>query len=190
MYISYRAIPAALALTAIGITAHAQEALGGDAGLACEAILCLSTASPPQECNRALRRYFSISHRRLAETIRRRNSFLRLCPSSQQTVPVAPLLEPALQAEGRCDAASLNASQRRPTGSAPDAFAVSNRMPAYCEAYLAQAYSDWAQVLPRYVGVPGRGGHWVPARDHARAQKAWQARAGAEGGVRIDTAVH
>ncbi len=61
-----------------GLTAHAQDELTGDTRLACEAVLCLSTASPPAECAPALRRYFSITHRRLAQTISRRSRFLQL----------------------------------------------------------------------------------------------------------------
>ena len=184
MHRRYLAVAATLALSGFTLTGHAQELLAGDARLACEAILCLSTGSPPQECAPALRRYFSITHRRLAQTIRRRGDFLRLCPASQQTAPMSSLVTAQSQAAGRCDAAALNASERRLTGLAPDDIAVSNRMPAYCEAYLAHAYSDWAQVLPRYVGVPERGGYWVPARDHARAQSDWRARVAAEDALR------
>lgn len=180
MYSRYLAIPVALCLAGFSLAAKAQEELVGDVRLACEAVLCLSTGSPPAECNSALRRYFSITHRRLAQTIRQRSNFLRLCPASPQTALLSSLVTAQSEAAGRCDAASLNASERRLTGLAPDDFAVSNRMPAYCEAYLAHAYSDWAQVLPRYVGVPERGGYWVPARDHARAQNAWRARVAAE----------
>lgn len=190
MYRRYLAVPAALAMAGFSFTALAQEVLGGDTRLACEAVLCLSTGSPPAECTPALRRYFSITHRRLAQTIRLRSNFLRLCPASQQSAPMSSLVTAQSQAAGRCDAASLNASQRRLTGLAPDDFAVSNRMPGYCEAYLAHAYSDWANVLPRYVGVPERGGYWVPASEHARAQIDWQARVKAEDAARTSAAAH
>lgn len=185
----YLAMPVALALTGFSLHANAQE-LQGDARLACEAILCLSTGSPPGECNPALKRYFSITHRRLGQTIRLRNNFLRLCPASGQTELMSSLVTTQSQAAGRCDAQALNASERRVTGLAPDDFAVSNRMPAYCEAYLAHAYSDWAHALPRYVGKPERGGYWVAARDHARAQSDWQARVEAEDAVRNRAAAH
>ncbi|MET1114433.1 MAG: TrbM/KikA/MpfK family conjugal transfer protein [Comamonas sp.] len=186
----YLAVPAALALAGSCLSATAQEVLEGDAKLACEAVLCLSTGSPPGECRPALKRYFSITHRRLAQTIRQRNNFLRLCPASQQTESMASLVNAQSRAAGRCDAQALNASERRLTGRAPDDFAVSNRMPAYCEAYLAHAYSDWAHVLPRYVGTPERGGYWVAARDHARAQSDWQARVAAEDAARTSAAAH
>lgn len=187
MYSKYLAVPVALALAGFGLLATAQEVLEGDARLACEAVLCLSTGSPPAECGPALRHYFGITHRRLSQTIRKRSNFLRLCPASQ-TPPMSSLVTAQAQAAGRCDAASLNASQSRPTGLAPDDFVVSNRMPAYCEAYLAHAYSDWAQALPRYVGVPERGGYWVAAKDHARAQRAWQALKVAEDAARSSAA--
>ena len=44
--------------------------LTGDTGLACEAILCLSSSERPSECARSLQRYFSINHKRLGDTIR------------------------------------------------------------------------------------------------------------------------
>ncbi|MCD2514399.1 TrbM/KikA/MpfK family conjugal transfer protein [Comamonas endophytica] len=176
----YLVVSAIVAVAGFGLNAYAQVELEGDVRLACEAVLCLSTGSPPQECNQALRHYFSITHRKLAQTIRKRKDFLNLCPASQQTAPMSDLVAAQSEAAGRCDAASLNASESRPTALAPEVFTVSNRMPAYCEAYLAHAYSDWARVLPRYVGVPERGGYWVAAKDHAAAQRAWQARIRAE----------
>jgi hypothetical protein len=74
---------AALAVAAFGAipgTAGAQEILTGDTRLACEAILCLATGTQPSECTPSLRRYFSISYRKLSDTIRGRVNFLNLCP--------------------------------------------------------------------------------------------------------------
>lgn len=180
MYSRYLAAPAAFALAGFSLTASAEKPLEGNVRLACEAVLCLSTGSPPAECNAALQRYFGIKHRKLADTLRKRKDFLNLCPASQESSQMSDMVGAQSQGAGRCDAASLNVSEIRPAGSAPDAFTVSNRMPAYCEAYLAHAYSDWAHMLPRYVGVPERGGYWVASKDHAAAQRAWQARIRAE----------
>lgn len=72
---------AALAVAAFGAipaTASAQEILTGDTRLACEAILCLATGTQPSECTPSLRRYFSISYRKLSDTIRGRVNFLNL----------------------------------------------------------------------------------------------------------------
>ncbi len=60
--------------------AMASDVLTGDKRLACEAILCLSSASKPSECNSAIRKYFSIKARKWHKTIAKRRSFLQLCP--------------------------------------------------------------------------------------------------------------
>lgn len=190
MHSRYLAVAAILAMSGVNHSARAQPTLSGKAALACEAVLCLSTGSRPAECSNAMRHYFSITHRRLSETIRRRASFLRLCPVVHQDASMSDLIQLQSQAAGRCDAEALNVSQRRVTGLAENDFAVGNRMPAYCEAYLAHAYSDWASVLPRYVGVPERGGYWVPAHDHAQAQGEYAARIRAEDTARLRSAGH
>lgn len=62
--------------------AAAEGGLSGDAKLACEAILCLSSGTRPGECTPSLNRYFSISHKYLSDTIRGRLNFLNLCPAN------------------------------------------------------------------------------------------------------------
>lgn len=59
--------------------AAAEGGLSGDAKLACEAILCLSSGTRPGECTPSLNRYFSISHKYLSDTIRGRVSARTLC---------------------------------------------------------------------------------------------------------------
>lgn len=59
------------------------EELTGDAKLACEAILCLSTNTRPTECTESLRRYFSIKHKKAHKTARARRDFLKQCPRDQ-----------------------------------------------------------------------------------------------------------
>lgn len=173
----YFIVAAALAAASLGTATNAQDLLAGDTRLACEAVLCLSTGSPPAECAPALRRYFSISHRKLAQTIRRRSSFLRLCPVAQQTPQMSALITAQAQGAGRCDAAALNAA----LAGAEDGLAwIDNRLPAHCMAYVTHAYTDFAGTLPRYVGVPERGGHWVAPHEYAQAQRAYDARIRAE----------
>lgn len=57
----------------------AQE-ITGDAKLACEAILCLSSPNKPKECNPALKRYYSITHKKAHKQAKARENFLKLCP--------------------------------------------------------------------------------------------------------------
>ena len=54
----------------------------GDTRLACEAVLCLASGTRPSECAPSLNRYFSISARKLKDTIKKRANFLKLCPAS------------------------------------------------------------------------------------------------------------
>lgn len=66
-------------LTGVPTAPKAQE-LTGDVRLACEAILCLSSAVQPSACAASLARYFGISFRLMSDTIRGRINFLKLCP--------------------------------------------------------------------------------------------------------------
>ncbi len=54
--------------------------LSGDKGLACEALLCLSSGTRPSECKRSIKRFFSIWHHKWWKTLRDRKAFLGLCP--------------------------------------------------------------------------------------------------------------
>jgi hypothetical protein len=93
------------AAASIQAPASADEALTGDTRLACEAILCLSTGTRPGECSPSLHRYFSISHRKLSDTIRARGNFLKLCPVANQTPEMSLLVNAMANGAGRCDAA-------------------------------------------------------------------------------------
>lgn len=56
------------------VLSGANDVLGGDAGLACEILVCLAAVgSPPSECTRPLKKYFSLKPKRRA-------NFLALCP--------------------------------------------------------------------------------------------------------------
>jgi hypothetical protein len=54
--------------------------LTGDPKLACEALACLSTGSPPHECQPAIARYLSINAKKPAQTVAARMAFLNQCP--------------------------------------------------------------------------------------------------------------
>lgn len=57
-----------------------NDLLTGDTKLSCEAILCLSTGSRPNECNASIQKYFSIKAKKPQDTIKARQNFLKLCP--------------------------------------------------------------------------------------------------------------
>ncbi|MDB5889464.1 MAG: TrbM family protein [Polaromonas sp.] len=170
----------AAAFGALAATASAQEMLTGDTRLACEAILCLSTGTQPGECTPSLQRYFSISHRKLSDTIRGRINFLNLCPAANQTPQMAALVNAQANGAGRCDATSLNVVARSWTGLDEGMVYISNQMPSYCTVYTSNAYTDLSGAVPRYVGIPERAGYWVEAQDYARALADYNARIQAE----------
>ena len=156
----------------------AVDELTGDPKLACEAILCLSSPTRPQECNASLQRYFSISYRHWSDTVNARRDFLKLCPASSgadQNMPV--LVNDIANGAGRCDASYLNASLARtvqirvcPASASGDQRAgdnctyktirvIDSGLPADCSAYTTNTYTYELGV--HYVGEPMKGGHWV-----------------------------
>ena len=164
---------------AIPSTAGAQGILTGDTRLACEAILCLATGFQPGACSPSLQRYFSISYRLLTDTIRGRVNFLNLCPVANQTPQMSALVNAQANGAGRCDVVSLNAVLRS-WSSADETVYISNQMPRYCTAYTSHSYTDFSGTVPRYVGIPERGGYWVEARDYNRALAEYNAHIKAE----------
>lgn len=98
--------------------------------------------------------------------------FLQRCPVASQTPQMQSLVSAISRGAGRCDAPSLNHMLRLWRGSLEGGRPyISPRMPDDCAAYTGHAYTDFVSsgTLPRYVGTPERGGHWVEARDHDRA---------------------
>lgn len=175
------AIITSLAITSTLITPMLVKAnnseLTGDTKLACEAILCLSSGTKPNECSPGISRYFGITHRKWSDTVNARRDFLNMCPRGQDDKPVDPaLVENIVQGAGRCDAAYLNNTLARqvekqvcPTSwvSSNDdngcyikiVTIIGNSKPAYCSAF---ANSDYTYLLGvTYVGDPIDGGRWV-----------------------------
>ena len=168
----------ALGLVVFGLgaplQASAQDVLTGDTRLACEAILCLASGTRPSECSPSLQKYFSLTAKKFSDTIKKRRNFLDLCPVANQTPEMSALVAAMSQGAGRCDVEALN--QTLITWYNNDGEQISyidNKMPSYCAAYTGHAYTDFAATLPRYVGVPERGGYWVEAEDYDRALAAY-----------------
>lgn len=163
-------------LVVVLIASFQAQALTGDAKTACEVILCLSSGQRPSECREPLRKYFSISAKRFSDTIKKRKNFLKLCPTDSGEM--ASLVEVLSHGGGNCTASGLNkalfrsgASQSE-QGDKPDY--ISNRMPHYCKAYTDHAYT--VVTLPKYVGIPARGGLWVEEIDYDSALNEYNAR--------------
>ena len=182
------------ALSAIGLTlavAPAAYALSGTPKLACEAVLCLSSSERPGECSPSLRKYFSIDHRKISDTIKARRNFLQQCPwsSGASYLPdfvttkkqMDALFDAIARGAGRCDAEFLN--QHNVTlvpytehvwvgGDAETKVVtkyhryVNNTKPNYCEIFENHDYTD---LNVKYVGTPQQGGFWVDGKDYDRA---------------------
>ena len=164
----------------ISIPASTQQVLTGDTRLACEAILCLSSGTRPSECSPSLQKYFSISYRKFTDTIRGRVNFLNLCPAGNQTPEMQSLVNALANGAGRCDAASLNLGMQVWGNRDDGSTYISNQLPDYCSAYIGNQYSNLGGLTPKYVGIPERGGYWVPANTYDAALAAYSARIAAE----------
>ena len=155
-----------------------EDLLTGDTRLACEAVLCLSTGNRPSECQPSIRRYFSIKHKRLRDTLKARKNFLKLCPSSnEQGMP--GLINALAEGAGRCDAAELNRVMRATyqtqqcyhrSNKAGGSYCVPQRVsyvrnakPAYCKAYFDHEWTIADESI-RYEGEEKKGGRWVDVR--------------------------
>ena len=172
------AVAAASAAFFVPVAAQADDLLTGDTRLACEAVLCLSSGDRPSECAPSIKRYFSIKHKKLGDTLKSRRNFLEMCPSSNE--PHMPALINALvNGAGRCDAAELNrmgsASYtvqkyvRAGKGGREGWYEpvkvsyIRNTKPAYCAAYFSHEWTTVAEQV-RYVGEEKNGGRWVDVK--------------------------
>lgn len=175
----WRTLPAgvlALFLWSLPQPVHADgEVLGGLEGLACEALLCLSSGERPGECTPSLSHYFGIVRKKWSQTLQARRDFLNLCPSaSAEGMP--SLVENIVNAAGQCSASVLNNLLRRSKVVVecddkkywlPEEKRcrrkvitwIENTMPGYCRSYEAHAYT-W-KVAAHYEGEVMKGGRWV-----------------------------
>ena len=143
--------------------ARADEVLTGLAKLSCEAILCLATGSPPNECSPSLTHYFDIDFDDFSDTIDARVNFLNLCPVSAQTSQMQSLVQAIAHGAGRCDAASLNATLLSYTGGVIGGFGagcISSTKPSYCSVYESHEYTDLGQGAHYVIDPPQPSGFW------------------------------
>lgn len=69
-------------LAVVSIQGSAQAELSNIQTLACESILCLSSAVQPSECNPALNYFYGIKGDKISDTLNLRRAFLNKCPDS------------------------------------------------------------------------------------------------------------
>lgn len=152
-----------------------ESILTGDTRLACEAILCLSTGTRPDECMPSISRYFSINHKKWSDTLSGRINFLRLCPTANVDSKMNSLVDAIANGAGRCNAASLNSSQMVWRG-INRGYYISNQLPNICSNYTNHSYTDLKNTTPCYVGTPNKNGYWVEAADYEKALKEYNKR--------------
>lgn len=69
---------------------QAEDTFTGEKKAACEAIMCLSTGSPPHECDDSLKKYYKIVVKNSLgginprETLKARKNFLKICPKAEE----------------------------------------------------------------------------------------------------------
>ena len=182
--------------TATSSITPSGQTLEGLPGLACQAILCLSSSLQPSECTPSLNHYFGIQIFNKhgldwGATVAARRMFLGMCPASDAP-GMADRIDAIANGAGKCDAQSLNSAfaatsfryRKKSTGiwGSDDAtnFDVEsiptvsqNILPRYCVTYNEHAWTYELSV--KYVGDPLKGGYWVNAKDFEPAQARWQA---------------
>jgi TrbM len=175
-------------------TAQAQipmptpQAIGGDAGTACEVLLCLAgmaLGTRPSQCIPPIRRYILIKATKPWKTFDMRHSFLKLCPASNQDSHMASWTRAIAAGGGACDAEGMNTDLKVTyyTGSGEDqnwVTVIDNNMPTYCSDIAAHPYINKYDWLPVYIGTPTRGGYWADPENVAVETVAYNARIKAE----------
>jgi len=177
-----RGVAVSLAFLGVASGTFAQQSqqqggdvLTGDAGTACQVILCLSSGKRPPECNPPLQRYYSISYKFWSDTVKARRDFLKLCPAANDTssANMPALVDAMVNGAGRCDAASLNQILKPVEVQKCDGYGefqecytqtvwvVDSTEPSYCVDYTTNVNTYMLGVT--YVGDPMQGGHWVDA---------------------------
>lgn len=132
------------------------DVLTGDTKLSCEAILCLSSGTRPSECSPSLNRYFSISAKKWSDTVKKRKSFLQLCPvdgADEKDEVFADLRDNVLpNADPRqCTAEYLNSQIEKKRARNVDnenfflsfySYRVNPNIPSQCNALYRHSYTD------------------------------------------------
>ncbi|MDN7880120.1 TrbM/KikA/MpfK family conjugal transfer protein [Burkholderia aenigmatica] len=194
----FRRTALSVAFAAISANSFAQqsivqsvvgEVLTGDAGLACSAIICLSSPQRPDACAASLARYFGISFKFWSDTVTGRINFLNMCPSASDTTKanMPALVDAIANGAGQCDAGALNkrikmmpkkVCEKTNTNNGWFMYGqfpqyqtdncttvmvpvVDQNMPGYCVTYTNNV--NTYNLGMTYVGDPLDGGHWVNA---------------------------
>ena len=124
------------------------EVLEGDERLACEATMCLASGKKPHECDPALKKFYSIKHKKRYKEIAKRRDFLDLCEEAEggddeNNAQLMRNWQDALsQGRGVCNASELNRTNKICRRRDGDKFCyISNQMPSYCNTLYGHAWA-------------------------------------------------
>lgn len=155
-------------LAFISIKGSAQAELSNIQTLACETILCLSSAVQPAECNPALSYFYGIRGDKISDTLDLRRAFLNKCPDS--SAPGMPGLISAIvnYSSPFCTLESLNnnlvkvrilVKYGRRKYHVKTIKVVDPELPAACRNYynalINHEYTAYSQLS--YIGVTDLG---------------------------------
>lgn len=143
-----------------------SDVLTGDTKLSCEAILCLSSSTRPNECSPSLSRYFSISHKHWSDTVKARGNFLKLCPvgsGAEKDREFTNLRDNIIvNLKTGCDLDQLNVAHSNYIydGENTNAFLqISPNLTKSCKALSSSSYTD---IRPVYTCDPNK---WYSQED-------------------------
>ena len=124
-----------------------DDELTGDKKLACEAILCLSSGEKPHECDKALKRYYSIHYKKPNKTLKARKNFLKLCPKDNSDDEVSNYIDNTLANAGECTEDALNKRLQRQSKQKSEGrgkiwyYRVNPNLPQACLDLMNSKYS-------------------------------------------------
>ena len=146
-----------------------SDTLTGLEKLSCEAILCLSTGSPPGECNPALNYYYSLKAKKWKNTLKKRINFLNICPSGSS--PGMPSLISAIaNGAGRCDKSTLLSMLNPKYSWDGDGMSWTqgkySSIPGYCSVYYNHSWTVLGS-LPTKLNPPGKCFDYIESNSDA-----------------------
>ncbi len=119
--------------------------------LPCEAIICLSTGSPPHECDSALNYFYDLKAKKWKDTYKMRKNFLDICPTGSDMDGYTSVLA---SGAGRCDKDYL-LSQLNPTYDINSEYMINGSgMPDYCTKYYNHSNTNLG-LLPEKINPDG-----------------------------------
>lgn len=132
--------------------ANAIGTLQGLAKLSCEAIICLSTGSPPNECNPSLNYFYSLTDRDPRDQIRMRKNFLDICPESGSMGNYTSVLA---NGAGRCDRDFLLTELNPKYDFDGNVVSQNKTIPQYCDMFYNHQWTRLG-LLPQKINPPGK----------------------------------